>query len=433
MQLSNDELLERYAVELALKIRNRRNLRYDRQLLEKFWNYLGDLHPSHSLVKGFIAQYSDRSPATQARYAATLKAFMKWYGQPMDGFRIKVPRALPQYVEDAEIDRLIRAIEDKRSHKGSIPRDRLMVELYLKTGMRRGELSSLEEGEVHADFLMVRKGKGQKDRMIPLLPDLARRLSDFTKGKRPDEKVFGLTSASIGNKIRALARRAGLPNIHTHSFRHKYATDLLERGVNIRTVQQLLGHEDISTTQGYLSVTDQSLHDAVGVLDKTRKPLRRSHVELSESYESAVEVTLTPARWDPWEHMMAANAGALFNIELESEDILVEGLQVRTSDPQVPYQLMLFESDPRRLSGDLSNEDLVQMNPVTQRIYTYPAGGPIRYVNRDKTMRLHGGLWINQRPLLADLFTEESKEELKAYLQAPVNFSLTLRYRIRRE
>ena len=56
MQLSNDELLQRYGIELALKIRNQRNLRYDRQLLEKFWNYIGDLHPSHSLVKGFIAQ-----------------------------------------------------------------------------------------------------------------------------------------------------------------------------------------------------------------------------------------------------------------------------------------------------------------------------------------------------------------------------------------
>ncbi len=116
MQMSNDELYQRYDTELVLKIRNRRNLRYDRQLLEKFRNYIGHLPPSPSLVKGFIAQYADRTPATQARYASTLKTFMKWYGQPMEDFHIKVPRALPQYVEDAEIDKLIRAVESKRSH-----------------------------------------------------------------------------------------------------------------------------------------------------------------------------------------------------------------------------------------------------------------------------------------------------------------------------
>jgi site-specific recombinase XerD len=72
-----------------------------------------------------------------------LKAFMKWYAQLMDVFRINVPRALPQYVEDAKMNRLIRAIEDKRSHKESITRDGLVVESYLKTGMRRRAVQQL--------------------------------------------------------------------------------------------------------------------------------------------------------------------------------------------------------------------------------------------------------------------------------------------------
>ena len=431
MQMSNDELLRRYDTELIPKIRNKRNLRYDRRLLGRFRNYIGDLPPSSSLVKSFIAQYADRAPATQARYASTLKAFMKWYGQPMDDFHIKVPKTLPQYVEDTEIDRLIRAIEEKRSHKKSIVKDRLMVELYLKTGMRRGELANLEAKEIHEDFLMVRKGKGQKDRMIPLLPKLAMRLNNFIKGKHPDEKVFGLTSASIGNKIRTFARKAGLIDIHTHSLRHKYATDLLERGVNIRIIQELLGHEDISTTQGYLSVTDQSLHDAVGVLGQKRKPPRGIRAEWSEILESAAEVTVTPARWDPWESMIAQNTGVFFTIELESDDILIESLQVRSSDPEVPYQLLLFETEPRQLSGELSSEDLIQMSPVKQRIYTYPAGGPIPYKNRDKMRKIYGGLGIGQRALLVDLLAEETRQEQRAYLQRPVDFSINLRYRTR--
>jgi len=431
MKMSNDELLRRYDTELVLKIRNKRNLRYDRKLLERFKDYIGNSPPSPSLVKSFIAQYADRAPATQARYASTLKAFMKWYGQPMDDFRIKVPRALPQYVEDAEIDRLFAAIEGKRSHKGSIARDRLMIELYLKTGMRRGELANLEVKEIHEDFLMVRKGKGEKDRMIPLLPDLAIRLKNFIKDKEPDEKVFGLKGASIGNKIRTFARKAGLSSIHTHSLRHKYATDLMERGANLRVVQELLGHEDISTTQGYLAVTDQSLRDAVGVLGEKRKPPRSIRGEWSEVLECATDVTVIPARWDPWESMIAPNKGVFFTVELESDDILIESLQVRSSDTEVPYQLLLFETEPRQLSGESSNEDLVQMGPVKQRIYTYPAGRPIPYKNRDKMKKIYGGLCIGQRALLVDLLSEETRLEQRSYLQQPVDFSITLRYKAR--
>jgi hypothetical protein len=278
---------------------------------------------------------------------------------------------------------------------------------------------------------MVRKGKGQKDRMIPLLPDLTRDLHAYVKDKRPDERVFGLAGASIGNKIRSFARKAGLVNIHTHSLRHKYATDLLERGVNIRIVQELLGHKDISTTQGYLAVTDQGLRDAVGVLDKKHRLPRRDRAELSEIYESSLEITLTPAQWNPFESMLAPNTGTFFTIDLESDNILVESLQVHTSDPEVPYQLLLFETDPHQLSGELDHEDLVQMNPVNQRLYTYPPGRPMPYTNRDKTRKLHGGLCISVRPMPVELLAEETREKLNAYLQRPVDFIVTLRYRFK--
>ena len=104
--------------------------------------------------------------------------------------------------------------------------------------------------------------------------------------------------------------------------------------------------------------------------------------------------------------MIAPNSVAFFTIGLESDNILVESLQVHTSDPKVPYQLLLFETDPSQLPGELSNEDLVQMNPVNQRLYTYPAGGPIPYANRDKTRQLHGGLCIGQRALLCECQVE---------------------------
>jgi len=75
-------------------------------LLAKFKDYLGECVPSPDLTKGFLAQYAHRKPRTLARYAATIKSFMKWYGEPMDDFRIKVPRSLPPYTEDSDVAKL---------------------------------------------------------------------------------------------------------------------------------------------------------------------------------------------------------------------------------------------------------------------------------------------------------------------------------------
>lgn len=115
---------------------------------------------------------------------------------------------------------------------------------------------------------MVAHGKGGKDRVIPLIPSIAQRLQNFIKGMRPNEKVFKLKPVCIGNKIRLFARKAGVDDFHTHSMRHKFATKLLERGADIRAIQELLGHSDLSTTQVYLSITSKRIRDAVSLLEK---------------------------------------------------------------------------------------------------------------------------------------------------------------------
>lgn len=103
--------------------------------------------------------------------------------------------------------------------------------------------------------------------MIPLMPALAQRLANITQGKQPNEKVFGLKAPCITMKIKQFARKAGLDDVHAHTLRHKFATDLLERGANIKIVQELLGHENLATTEVYLSMVNQALHDAVKLLD----------------------------------------------------------------------------------------------------------------------------------------------------------------------
>jgi len=263
---TNEELFTLYDSELILRTRNIRNLDNERRLLDKLHQYLNSYPPSVALAKGFLAQYAGRKPRTLARYGATIKSFMKWYGEPMDDFKVRVPKTIPPYTEDSDVDKVRSAFENKKTHKGCIVRDTLLVDLAVNSGMRRGELADLEPKDIHSDFLIAH-GKGGKDRVIPLPPAITQRLQNFIRGMEPNEKVFKLKAPCIGNKIRLFALKAGLDSFHTHTYRHKYATDLLEAGANLKVVQELLGHANLGTTEVYLSIVNQGLHDAVRLLD----------------------------------------------------------------------------------------------------------------------------------------------------------------------
>lgn len=277
-RMGNRELFTLYDSDLVLRLHNTKNLSDTRKILDRFVEYLGNFPPSPELAKGFLAQYANRKPRTLYRYAQMLRVFMKWYGEPMNDFKVKVPKSLPPYTEDQDIERLLAAIGNKKTHKGCIVRDSLMTELALKTGMRRGELANLEPRDIHSDFLVVRNGKNNKDRVIPLTSDICLRLQNFVEGMRPHDKVFNLKAPCISMKIKRFAKRAGLNDLHAHTLRHKYATDLLDRGVNIKIVQELLGHQNIATTEVYLSITDKGLRDAVNTLESSngKKPARKT-------------------------------------------------------------------------------------------------------------------------------------------------------------
>jgi site-specific recombinase XerD len=289
--MTNEELYQLYDSDLVLRLHNTKDLSDTRKMVTRFLQHLNGFPPSPELAKSFLAQFTDRKPRTVARYAKMIKSFMKWYGEPMDDFRIKIPRSLPPYTEDGDIEKLFTTIENKKTHKGCVTRDALMVELALKTGMRRAELANLAPADIHGDFLMVRHGKGDKDRIIPLSPSIATRLHNFVQNMTPSEKVFKLRAPCISNKIRQFAKKAGLSDFHTHTLRHKFACDLLEKGANIKVVQALLGHENLATTEVYLSIVNQSLHDAVNLLEKPkhhRRPQPINEIELRAVLPSSV-------------------------------------------------------------------------------------------------------------------------------------------------
>ena len=103
--------------------------------------------------------------------------------------------------------------------------------------------------------------------MIPITIKLELDLKKLCLEKEPKDRVFGLAPQNLGLKINDWAKKSEVP-IHTHSFRHYFATRLLEKGANIRVVQELLGHSSLNTTQVYLSVTANHLEEAIGLLDE---------------------------------------------------------------------------------------------------------------------------------------------------------------------
>ena len=302
--LPNTELIRLYDSELVLKLHNAKNLRDTRNILSRYMSHLGSYPPSPELAKSFLAQYVGKKAPTLYRYTQMIKGFMKWYGEPIDDIKIKVPKTLPPYTEDSDIEKLIATIPKKRSHKGCIERDQLMVLVDWKSGLRRAELADLLVRDVHGDAVIVRSGKNKKDRMVPLPPKVAARLREFIKNKAPDERVLGLKPASLGMKIKQFAVKAGLNNVHTHTLRHKFATDVLESGTNVKVLQALLGHENLNTTEVYLSLTDRELYAAAKRLDerssKATTEREQEKRETADQNSRSVSSGANGRSRDPW-------------------------------------------------------------------------------------------------------------------------------------
>ena len=278
----NPELFQLYDAQLILKHRSREALEEARRVLGHFKAYLGDYPPSPELAAAFLAQFADRKPATLYRYHAIVKGFMAWYGEPLEA-RVKVPETLPTYVEDGDLERLREAMRGNRTHKRVVERNLLLVELDSKTGLRRSELANLRVGDIdlRRGCLVVRQGKGMKDRIVDLAPSLAERLTPFIQGREPDEPLLGVTPESISGIIRRFAIKAGV-SLHTHSLRDYFASKLIDAGADVEVVRRLLGHSSLRNTQRYLARTDAQRKEAINRLDMVPAPQPVKDVVITE-------------------------------------------------------------------------------------------------------------------------------------------------------
>lgn len=183
----------------------------------------------------------------------------------------RIERYLPETLNEMQVEQLIDSIDTKAPHG---LRDRAMIELLYASGLRISELANarLENLNVEERILRV-TGKGNKTRLVPVGRKACEAFASYSTTERPklvkrrsgseiflSERGTKLTTARIWQIVKKHAKQSGLEtNIYPHLLRHSFATHLLSNGADLRIIQEMLGHADISTTQVYTHVDQQRL------------------------------------------------------------------------------------------------------------------------------------------------------------------------------
>lgn len=251
------------------------------QDLEKLSNYCKKVFPGilptqvtldhlrsfvHDLASVEISEFS------QARIISGLKAFFKYlmyeeHIQKDPSLLLKAPklgRKLPDTLNYSEITQLLEAIDLGRPEGH---RNRAMLEVLYSSGLRVSELTDLKKGNIYPEIGFLRIiGKGNKERLVPIGKDALKYVSIYlqevrklqTPVKGHEEYVFlnrrgkKMSRVMVFILIKNLAQNLGIQkNISPHTFRHSFATHLIEGGADLRAVQEMLGHESITTTEIY--------------------------------------------------------------------------------------------------------------------------------------------------------------------------------------
>jgi site-specific recombinase XerD len=180
----------------------------------------------------------------------------------------KRPKSLPAVLSREEVQRLLACVDR--------PVYRLLLTTLYAAGLRLSEGLHLQVGDVDSArmILHIRSGKGQKDRCVPLSPKLLGELRAWWRLRRPTTRLFPgrddepLSASGVQRACQTAAIAAGLvKHVTPHTLRHSYATHLLEAGLDVRTLQKLLGHSQLGTTAHYTHVTNERLRSVVSPWD----------------------------------------------------------------------------------------------------------------------------------------------------------------------
>ncbi len=273
--------------------------------LSEFLTYLGGpevmLAPEqidHITIRDFLSRLYEKGngKSSVSRKLATIRSFFRFLHRegrisqnPARLVRTpKVPRKPPRFLTVEEVETIL-GLPKRSTDRGA--RDAAMLELLYATGIRVGELVSLNVEDCSFDQRLLRvRGKGRKERIAPFGEKAAQAIDNYLEtrsrllqrkrtAKEPNALFLNLrgsriTTRSVQRILEGYIRQSSsLLNVHPHLFRHSFATHLLNRGADLRSIQELLGHENLSTTQIYTSVA----------IDELVKTYRAAHPKAKSS------------------------------------------------------------------------------------------------------------------------------------------------------
>jgi integrase/recombinase XerD len=281
-------LVEAYLSHLAVERRLSPNTveSYGRDLAQLTAAAAALEHPVHTLDRRAIEEVvrqmmgAGQSPRSVARAVACFRGFYRFL--VLSGHRddnpavdVRPPRAwktLPKFLSVDEVDRLLGS-PDTSQPRGL--RDRALIELFYATGLRVSEMVSLRQQDLNLESgYLTCFGKGRKQRLVPIGDEASSWMTRYLQEGRPAllkgkaaQRLFvnarggtGITRVGFWKILKSYGKAAGLPRmLSPHVLRHSFATHLLERGADLRAIQMMLGHSDLSTTQIYTHILDARL------------------------------------------------------------------------------------------------------------------------------------------------------------------------------
>jgi len=281
-----DSFIDYLIIECGVALNTQRAYRSDLAKFAKYLEVRGHTHPrgiTTSIILGFLVQLKDRgySVATISRMLAALRMFYRFLAvegiiernvtTALDSPRLW--RRLPSVLSPAEVGQLLAAPQTDTLFG---LRDKALIELLYATGLRASEIASLDVDSIHFDYGYLRcTGKGSKERLVPVgrtALDVARRYLYEARPRilrgRISPALFvsrrgqRLSRIHVWRLVKKYARLAGIrKNLYPHALRHSFATHLLAGGADLRSVQEMLGHASIITTQIYTHVDKDRLKE----------------------------------------------------------------------------------------------------------------------------------------------------------------------------
>ncbi|HVL40281.1 MAG TPA: tyrosine recombinase XerC [Fimbriimonadaceae bacterium] len=270
-----DRLIQSFLDQLAARRSPHTVRSYGTDLAQLAGSLEGQFDLSPAKLRSYLRKYG-ASPVTRARKLSSLRTFVKYLKaigrldhDPTDVLeapirRKRLPKALSRQQAGEMLDQL---------DVGKSPvRDRALLELMYAAGLRASEVVGVRQQDLDLQARCVTvHGKGNKQRITLFGSTCAAALRDYLHGERtPGEFLFtnrqgrSITTRTVQNIVKRWARAAGLPpNVSPHTLRHSFATHLLDGGADLKSVQQLLGHESLATTQVYTHVSVERLRKTI--------------------------------------------------------------------------------------------------------------------------------------------------------------------------